>query len=96
MARDRTSKESYEMKLDNEYFLSELDALVDEWCEQRNLHELKLVLPSYLAFDGSDEALGELRAALNSIANDYGRRLTAEGYQHVKHLLEVAGDALRH
>jgi hypothetical protein len=37
-----------------------------------------------------------LRAALNSIANEYGRRLTAEGYQHVKHLLEITGKTLHH
>jgi hypothetical protein len=84
------------VNLNPEDFLSDLDALVDDWCDCRNLHELKLVLPSYLAFDGSDAALGDLRGALKSIAEEYGRHLTAEGYQHVKHLLEVSGEALQH
>ena len=84
------------MRPDPALFLEELDALVDEWCEQRTLHALSVVLPAYLAFDGSDAALDRLHAALGSVAQEYSRQLTAEGYQHVRHLLEITGGVLHH
>lgn len=73
-----------------EYFDRELAALIDVWCERRELILLRMILPSYPRLSGLTDEWGELAAALKTIRVQHPNLLVDGELDRVVNLLHIA------
>jgi hypothetical protein len=48
-------------------YLADIRALIEQWCDQRRLYELALLLPGYLAINGLTDGWAALSDALKKV-----------------------------
>jgi type VI protein secretion system component VasF len=77
----------------NDQFFQALRAVIDGWCEHRNLVALSHILPAYLGFNGLTDGWGELDKALRNLRSACYDDLTTQE-QNTLHDLIAATDSV--
>lgn len=57
---------------------SDLDTLIDEWCERRALNPLRILLPAYPILMGTSDEWHNLYNALRDISTSNGDKLKGD------------------
>ena len=69
-------------------------ALVDGWCERRNLRALRIILPAYPMPDGLSEDWYRLRDALVFVRAECRDALSAIERDQLEHVISLVDTAL--
>jgi hypothetical protein len=73
-----------------EDFDTELDKLIDAWCERRELTLLRTILPAYPRVSGLTDEWDNLAAALKTIRARHSNSLADDEIDRVIGLLHIA------
>jgi hypothetical protein len=83
----------YNRGMDGKQVNEEIQALVDRWCQRRDLPALAGILPAWLANNGMTDGWADLAAALHAMS---GRRhLPQEEREQLKRLYVAVDSAVR-
>lgn len=77
-------------KMKPEDFDKELGALIDSWCERRELRLLRTLLPAYPRVSGLTDEWGHLATALKTIRAQHQKSLVNDELDRVIELLHIA------
>ena len=73
-----------------------LDWLIDQWCERRALHPLKLLLPTYPGVLAHTDQYGDLLAALRDVKGLCRDELSQEELNYVISTINELEDYVKH
>ena len=79
----------------NQEFMGAVKALIDQWCSERRIVLLAIILPKYLAFNGLTDGWAELRSALHSLRGQGPDSFTPSEWLVIADLIRGADKALR-
>ena len=79
----------------NEEFVAALGAIVDRWCEERNVRALACLLPAYVGFNGQTDGWHELLASLQKTRALGHEAFNPTEWDALNNLIHAADLALR-